>query len=888
MSLLDAWIPYTKLHPPRLRADVVARGRITHLLRDAIQTKPLTLISAPAGYGKTTLAVSWLTESAATDKSFELAWLSLDEGDDDPASFMAGLIAALKEAYPTFSSSLERIQAEQTAPNLTLQRQMGLLINDIGATIKRTFILVLDDFHTITSPEIHQAMDYLVQRLPSQLRIILLTRIDPPLSLARLRTRGDLAEIRPSDLRFTLAEADSLLNEKFGLKLQEEALRTLHTNVEGWVSGLRLLATSFSQLSDLSLEEQFNRLTQSNRHLFDLLAEEVLNQQPAVIQDFLLKTSLLDELTPDRCVALTENDLAPQLLAEIYRRNLFITMNEDGANTVYRYHDLFAGFLRQQLTLTHPTQVSTLYIRAGDADSNASRAIRYYLNGKAFAKAAKRMEEVAEEMFNRGLFRRLELWISALPDDVLNNHPWLNFFMGTALWGGSYHKTALTYLDKALAAFIEQGDFRGQGETMVQMAVIHQTEGDFEPAIRNIQGALNHPLSPRSQTQVQLTQAWINLAHGNLPQVAAHLDNAFTQAENSQDAGSINLCMMQMRFPFQCVPNGRELFPRQLRMLQQQEPGANSPRQAAIWSAQMFIALLKGNLAAARQAGQMAFDISQQLGELTWLMIDTGTILARLHGFQGDLQRFDQEIARHQPYLELFTGMRLTMLFAVFYDYWVQNRLEMMHFVSAMMHDTAENEWPSALVYMEAKKGVLAMVQQDWQAAEVAIRDALALQAKTQMAIFVLDMRLLLALMYEQKGEKETAVFTLKTALDEHIAAGKPGLILFTGPPIVPILQRCVLNNIHPQTCQFLIDQLDPDRPPSPLHIPHTGETLTSREVEVLRLIVDGASNKEIADTLIIGLSTVKTHVSRILSKLSVRSRTEAVAFVRELKLPIF
>ncbi|MCP4996987.1 MAG: helix-turn-helix transcriptional regulator, partial [Gammaproteobacteria bacterium] len=284
------------------------------------------MISAPAGYGKTTL-VATLTHTT-TDLAF--TWLALDEEDNNPTVFFVALIAALQRLNPACGRSIQSLLGNQATPNLDAKRVMSMLINDILETLPDPFALILDDLHLITDPTILQALDYLLERLPGQMRLIATTRVDPPLALARLRARGQLAELGPPDLRFTLKEMDELLNGQLELGLSSQDLRTLQTSTEGWVAGLRLLTTSLAQLPTSSQRATLiTHKMQANLHVFDLLAEEVLNRQPPLLRKFLLETSILSELTPELCQAVTGQTDAPIILEEVYRRNLFVVAVDD-------------------------------------------------------------------------------------------------------------------------------------------------------------------------------------------------------------------------------------------------------------------------------------------------------------------------------------------------------------------------------------------------------------------------------------------------------------------------------------------------------------------------------------------------------------------------------
>lgn len=293
----------TKVLSPLLRPEVIVRGRLLETLRGALTSRRLTLVSAPAGYGKTTPLGA--LPHACPD--LPIIWLSLDEGDSDPARFLAGLVAALRRLNGACGANTRNLLSGLASPGAEVRRVVGVLINDILETLTDPFALILDDLHLVTEPSVYAALDYLLERLPPQMHLVVATRHDPPLSLARMRARGQLAELRLADLRFTLDEADLLLNGRLSLGLSHDDLVALQARAEGWPAGLGLLAGSLGRISAGHDRAAFiRRLARTDRYVFDFLAEEVWNRIDPKAQAFLLQTSILDELTPALCQAVAD------------------------------------------------------------------------------------------------------------------------------------------------------------------------------------------------------------------------------------------------------------------------------------------------------------------------------------------------------------------------------------------------------------------------------------------------------------------------------------------------------------------------------------------------------------------------------------------------------
>jgi LuxR family maltose regulon positive regulatory protein len=394
------WLAETKFHPPLLREDIIPRQRLLHDLRSKLASYPLTLLSAPAGYGKTNL----LAALPSTSPDLSLAWLSLDEEDNDPVRFLTALIVALQYLNPACGATAQSLLKGRTHPGLNVRRVTSVLINDVLETLSHPFALILDDLHRISEPSIFVALDSLLEHRPPQLHLVVATRADPPLALARLRARGEVADLRQAELRFSDEEAGAFLNDRLGLDLTPGEVDALQLRTEGWPVGLRLLASSLSRVSSAEERRIFmHHLVQSDRNIFDFLAEEVFNRQEAEIRAFLLETAILPELTPSRCQAVTQRADAGTMLEELYRRNLFLVQvsaprgqastersishfdrprletEDPRPETQYRYHDLFAEFLRHKLQQESPERVPDLHLRAAQAERDPARAVGHYL-----------------------------------------------------------------------------------------------------------------------------------------------------------------------------------------------------------------------------------------------------------------------------------------------------------------------------------------------------------------------------------------------------------------------------------------------------------------------------------------------------------------------------
>jgi LuxR family maltose regulon positive regulatory protein len=387
----------------------------------------LLLVSAPAGFGKTTLLAQWLALSG-----LRAAWLSLEPEDNDPVRFLSSVIAALQTLDPSLGrTALLLLQASASIP---LETVLALLTHDLASSERGQVTLVLDDYQVVTAEPIHRALASLIEHRPPQLHLVLATRSDPPLPLARLRVRGQLTEVRATELRFTPSEARTFLLEVMGLSLAREDVTTLDDRTEGWIAGLQLAALSLQGRADVA--EFLTAFTGSHRFVLDYLSEEVLAQQPTSVQLFLLQTCVLERLSGPLCNSLTKREDGQAILEAVDKANLFLVSLDDERRW-YRYHHLFAQALRARLQQTAPTMipelhrcVSTWYEQHG----MMIEAVRYALAAPDFDLAARLIDQYGLAVGGQGQYYTLLGWLEALPDSLVRGHARLSLVYTMALW----------------------------------------------------------------------------------------------------------------------------------------------------------------------------------------------------------------------------------------------------------------------------------------------------------------------------------------------------------------------------------------------------------------------------------------------------------------------
>src|SRR5947208_3156383 len=407
----------TKFTIPPVRALLLQRSHLLTIL-DQSRSFPLTLLSASAGFGKTTLLSAWANQSTS-----QVAWLSLDDQDNDPTRFWAYVIAALRHSGYRLSTVGEAALAMLQSPQPPLLTgALTSLINELAA-LRQEIALILDDYHLISEQTIHESLQFLLDHLPPCLHLLLASRGDPPLALSRLRARGQVVEIRDTDLRLSDEEAASFLTRVMGLILSEEDISRLETRTEGWIAGLQLAALSMRRHTDASAFIQ--AFTGSHRFILDYVQEEILEPLPQMQQRFLLHTSVLDQMNADVCQALTGEPASQQMLEELERANLFL-VPLDEERRWYRFHTLFREVLLARLQARQPEQISHLHREAAlwyQQQGWLHEAIPHALATQDFFFVAELLEGCVERLYLQGELQTLLAWIKLLPQEVLRGHP---------------------------------------------------------------------------------------------------------------------------------------------------------------------------------------------------------------------------------------------------------------------------------------------------------------------------------------------------------------------------------------------------------------------------------------------------------------------------------
>jgi len=893
----------TKFHPPRPRSRLIARTHLTSRLQQGME-HGLTLLSAPAGFGKTTLLAQWLAEI-----SMPVAWLSLDPEDNDPVRFLTYFTAALQARLPQLG--VTRFRLLEVAPSTPLESVFMVLTTDLVSRPTTDFALVLDDYHVITLPAIHHALTFLVEHLPPQMHLVLASRSDPPFPLARMRARGQLVEVRTDTLRLDETEVGTFLRVVSGLDLPSEAIVALERRTEGWIAGLQLAALSLQGRTDIPAF--LAAFTGSHRFVLDYLSEEVLARQSASIQSFLLRTSILDRLCGSLCEAVTGEVGGQAMLEALERANLFV-VPLDEERRWYRYHHLFAELLKSRLEQAEPALLPDLHRRASawyERQGLLLEAVQHALSARDVELAARFMEQVAPLLMAQGRPRPLLDWLTALPDSLVRARPHLCVWYAAALH-------VINQVEEAEARVQDAQRALSADTSPEEVAVIQGGSANIRANIARYSGDLPRYLTLAQQGLDVWPETAIPATRAVLVMQVAHtflVSGEMTPVAEQQVRAAVTLT---------AASGYRLIYFRSLTLLARLHLLQGRLRAAAtiyeeagqITSGEIFQALttrsiycfglgdlwrewnrldeaerlLVRGLEEVRGAISCFAD-EVLFGHLTLARLlqargQSDRAIATLDAFlqEADLRRFVPQLkataAAVRAHIELAQGNMQAALA------WVQT--------SGLSVDDVELPYLREREYLTLARVRIAEGHEN--PAGSSLPDALRLlnrlledaqaQARVSSALEILVLQ---ALALRAQKELQGALATLKQALALAEPEGYTRLFVDEGAPMRDLLRQALSRGIAPHYITRLLAvfgesekgaEVSSPSPPGSLV-----EPLTKRECEVLHWLSEGASNREIAERLIVSTGTIKKHISNICGKLGVQSRTQAIARARTLNL---
>jgi len=895
----------TKLHRPAVAADILPRARLLEQLNEGVQ-RPFTLISAQVGYGKSTLASRWLDACERPG-----AWVSLDEDDNDVRVFLRYLVAAIQGAFPTFGQETQALlEAPNLPPGSVLTRH---LLNDLDQ-IDKPFILVLDDYHRIQETIVHDVLTELLEHPPRAMHLALLTRRDPPLPIGSLRAHGHVTEIGVDQLRFTVAETAAFLQKVLKVKVKDTTASVLEEKTEGWVTGLRLAALSVRNRNDL--DRLVDSLQGSSRYIADYLIAEVVSKQPAAIAQYLLETSIQDRFCASLCEAVHLSDKAggekkgeiggQEFVEWIEEANLFV-IPLDERHEWFRYHHLFQQLLQDRLKRRmSPEDIATLHSRAGDwlADNGfIDEAIQHALAAGGVTGAVQLVEQNRQAMLNQDRWYVFEKWLPMFAESVIQQQPGLlmarawvflhhfdvpaipslldaiesflgdgpveealqaeiDFFRGYLAYFQNQGSRSLKYLEAARRGVLEtHHEVRGQIEMMHGLA--NQMQGKKDAAVKALNDALNDHQPPQGvrKTRLLATLVYMHIISGDLGQALVANQQLYDVATKGSYAFA-KVWSVYLQGLIHFYRNDLEEAIGHFRQAIEQRYILHT--RAAV----DCMAGLAFSYQATRQPDQadatmkLLFEYVAALDDLTYSMI-AHSCRARLSIMQGEPKSAISGLRGSPPPVE-------NMVFWIEIPVVTRCRALLAEGSDASLHK-----------------------------AERKLRELLQLNEDNHNTLHMIHIMSLLAVSYKKQEHIDEALETLGRAIDLAEPGGLIRPFVELGQPMADLLNRLIEQNVAVDYVGKLLAAFRgeerrpvPDASDSERAQPSSSSTemwrvelLTQREQEILSLLAQGLSNKEIAAERFISPETVKRHVYNIYQKLDVHSRTSALAKATELGL---
>lgn len=908
----------TKLQIPPVRPNLVTRARLFAQLDDGL-AYPLMLVSAPPGFGKTTVVSEWIRHRAKQPEqlnksaALQVAWVALTEEDNDVSRFLTYVSTAVDTWHPGLADmALSLLGAPQPPAPRTIAT---ILINALSQlpmsqdVAHRPYVLVLDDYHLIHAPAIHDTLTFLVEHSPSQLHVLVTSRVDPPLPLTVWRARGQLTEMRAADLRFTAVEATQFLNETMGLVLTPEDGEALELRTEGWVAGLQLAALALRGRTDgATFLAQF---TGGHRYILGYLMDEVLSRQPTNLQDFLLKTAVLERLCGSLCDAVTGETGSQDRLEALHRTNLFtVALDEQGE--WYRYHHLFRDVLRLRLQQTQGELVPTLQQRASqwyEAQGLVDEAIEYALAAQDLNRAGDLIANAFLSLWKRSALGTLRGWIERLPDAAFQQHGALTFWSAALLGYTGQLELAESRLNLAETLFQAAASrqelppdllMERLGRVAWLRSVLAVRRGAVRQAVEFVEQAFRllpaDELLFRGGTFVVLGLA--HVARGELVAAQSAYEEAASRARATEHWFLLNGALGRLA-PIQ-VTLGRlraaaATCKQLLALPVAQSGGLPAAGFAHVGLAEVFYQWNELDVALEHATKGLALGETALIADSIYAAL---LIQARVQAALGARESAFVLIQRAYATAPQVGGEQVVRRVQA-----VEALVQLRFGQSA-----ATTRWARSLTPMATQDLLLSelegLVQVHLQLAEAQPEAALALLQGLRLAAetarrlgSVIEILVLQARALAMLGQLEPALDTLEhvVALAEPEGYVRP--FVDEGAPLAELLRalgrRSSAIPLRPYLSRLLASFTEPQptvpsgQVAAPARLPTTSwlEPLTEREQAVLNLVAEGASNEQIATTLVISIHTVRKHVSNILAKLAVASRTEAVARARQLGL---
>ncbi|MBO0781346.1 MAG: hypothetical protein J2P37_21205 [Ktedonobacteraceae bacterium] len=902
-----------KLQEPRLHPSLLPRPHLLKRLESGLYGK-LTLISAPAGFGKTTLVSQWTAQVRQSQSQVPFAWLSLDPDDNDPIRFWHYVIKACQPFQADRGrSALALLRTRDSFASPPLEPVLRTLLNGL-ATLPHRGILVLDEYHVIRNPEIHEAFAFVLDHLPTMSHLIIITRADPPLPLARWRVRGDLCELHTDDLRFSQEETATYLSQVLPAVLPPERISSLDCRLEGWVAGLRLVTLALQEKrTGLEVEHTLSDISGSHRHILEFFVTEVLCRLPEALQHFLLQTSVLSSLSGSLCNAITERNDGEHLLETVERAGLFLQAL-DGSRQWYRYHPLFAEAMRTEARRRFGEEVLHSWYRRASAwyeqQCKLVEAVEMALHAQEFVRAATLIEQHLKphyEYHEANEYRILRRWIDSLPEQVLGQHPRLCVhvaLLSLFSWGGRLdcRPETLAQIERLLTwaeyAWQAEGNHCGHGMLLAVRALVSGEQGDLERASQFAREAL--VCLSESETQwhgccLRILGAEALLA-GQMLTASEHLQQAWTFfqiAGNRQGERATQLVLAEAYLHQGKLRQAAELYRAVL--------AAAGEDLIDRGKAQLGLAHLSyawNDVERAEQEAQGALAMGKQLTDET-LQVQASLILADIEQARGQMAAAQQRlhtllarVSRASGYSELLrrqllakqAGLCLAVGDLPTAEHWLLSRSRQQETLPLLQQEQEDLIAARLLIAQGKTKEALGLLQACQSEAQPLER------TRRYMQILLLQ-----ALACFAHQNRPRAFSLLRQALGLAQLEGELRLFLDEGEPM-QILLRTGLPAIDIGLAEPYVQTLLHAFAHPPFEHRAAGmsswsvafplsDLLSPQERRVLALLLTGCSNPEIAQMLVVSINTIKTQVRSIYQKLHVKNRHQARQLLQNYRL---
>jgi LuxR family transcriptional regulator, maltose regulon positive regulatory protein len=875
----------TKFHIPARRAGDLPRLRILDILQAGLsENRRLTLVSAPAGYGKTTLITDWI-HSLPSD--YRPAWLSLDEGDNETTRFLGYWISAFRRIDETLGRDVESMLG--MAQILPPAAVMDTLINELVG-LEIPIVMVLDDYHVITNPALHESLEYFIEHQPAHVHLVMTTREDPPLPLARMRTRRQMTEIRAHHLRFSTEEAGLFFNQSMRLNLEMESVNSLEKRTEGWAAGLQLAAMALQNLPNP--QDFIQTFRGSHRYILDYLAEEVLRQQDEEIRNFLFQTAVLEKFCAPLCNAVTGGSNSQDVLAHLEQANLFIIPLDD-ERIWYRYHHLFADYLRTGLSTSEQALLQVKASHWYEENDLVFEAVKYAFLSGNLEMAADVIERVIQKAsaWTGGEITTLVGWLDALPVQLLRSRPVLCLHASRAWFIAGRIELSEKYLD-LVEQSLEEGSATGlhSGKLLAlaaeRRAALAVLRGDLHVAIERAAYAQSQ-LPEEELYDRARARAMLGLAYGLSGDLekASHLLIKVSDIAHTAGVSFMTLVTRCEAALLQMIQGRLNLAGQTVRQAVELVGEKQLPSLGFAWYVLAEIAWERDELSAAEQYLTDGMELSRQgvlIDDLRYQLLS----LARLKRSGGHLAPAMAAMEQAHSIVETFGIPRLVILSGAH-----RARIQLANDLSdranqwAQHYQELRNSHPVEYTreYEDLTLARVHMANGEYDRA-LEILSPLFEQAEAAGRIRTcIEATILLSLVAQARHKTTLALNWLVKALTLAEPEGFLRLFLDEGTQVAQLLPR-----VRHEAPRFVDRLIQAFLSQAQAANQKTGNDrliapLSEQEIRVLKLIIAGESNQEIAEELVISVGTAKWHVHNILQKLGVNNRPQAIARAREL-----